>query len=174
MKSNKIDPGTFLGKIVLLTKMQQMKKTSIRLVLALAFSVLLLGACKKDKDDKPVGATKENLAGSYKLTKLDAMVPGTSPQNMLGTLEDCEKDDIYTLRADFTARYEDAGTKCDANGSNSYDTNWELDGNNITVHGGSYDFIGVIKSFDGKTLVIEGTYDYMGMSVKFEATLAKQ
>lgn len=159
--------------MILLTKIQRMKKTSIRILFTFALSAILLGACKKDKDAEPVGATKENLAGSYKLIKLDVTVPGAPPQDGLSELEDCEKDDIYTLRVDFTARYEDAGTKCDANGSSTYDTEWELDGNNITVRGGSYDFVGVIKSFNGKNLVIEGTYD-MGVSVKFQATLAKQ
>lgn len=160
--------------MILLTKIQRMKKTSIRILFTFALSVILLGACKKDKDDEPVGATKESLAGSYKLTKLDITMPGVPTQDGYAEMDDCEKDDIYTLNADLSARYEDAGTKCDANGSSTYDTEWSLDGNNITVRGGSYDFIGVIKSFNGTTLVIEGTYDFMGMSAKFRATLVKQ
>jgi hypothetical protein len=173
LKSNKIGPIPFIREMILLTKIQQMKKTSIRLVLALGLFAITFGACKKDKDEA-VSVTKENLAGKYKISKVELIVPGAPPQDMLATFDDCEKDDVYTLNANMTAKYEDVGTKCDANGSNTYDTNWTLDGNAIVVRGNSMDYIGNVKSYDGKTLVIEGSYDFMGVSMTFRATLAKQ
>ncbi|NII24956.1 lipocalin family protein [Pseudoflavitalea sp. X16] len=151
-----------------------MKKTSIRLLLMFAVSAILLGACKKDKDAEPVAVTKENLAGKYKATEIKGKAAGVDYDVYNEVFEACERDDIYTLNADFTAKYEDAGTKCDANGSSSYDTEWELDGNNIVIRGNSMDYIGVVKSFDGTTLVIEGSADFMGMSTSFRAVLKKQ
>jgi len=152
-----------------------MKKTSIHLMLSIIFSTIILAGCQKSKDsDEPVAVTKESLAGSYKLTALTSktsIVP--DEQNSYNELEACERDDIYTLRADFTADYTDAGTHCDPDGSYP-NVNWQLDGNNIMIPGSSTDYSGTIKSYNGKTLVIEGLYTVMGINVTVKATFTKQ
>ena len=151
-----------------------MKKTSIHLMLSIIFATIILAGCTKSKDSEPVGVTKENLAGSYKLTALKSktnIIP--DEVDSYGELEACEKDDIYTLRADFTADYTDAGTKCDPDGSYP-NVNWQLDGNNIMIPGSSSDYSGVVKSYDGKTLVVEGSYSIGSISVTVKATFTKQ
>ncbi|AXY76248.1 hypothetical protein D3H65_20625 [Paraflavitalea soli] len=144
-----------------------MKKTSIRLVLAIAFSAMLFTACKKDKDEA-VAASKENLIGSYKLTEARAKVL-TQDLDVLDTyVEACQKDDVYVLNADFTAKIKDEGTKC-GNGE-GYTSSWELDGNYIDIDG----YSGNIKSFDGKTLVIEASGTQSGITATLTFKFAKQ
>ena len=148
-----------------------MKRTSIHLMLTIIFSAVLLGACKKDKDEA-VEPTKENLAGSYKLTGLTTSTSSTGEVDTYSQLEACERDDIYTLNTDFSATYTDAGTKCDPEGT--YESAWSLDENkNIVITGGTMDYEGTVKSFNGKTLVIEGTYN-VGITYTIKATFTKQ
>jgi hypothetical protein len=148
-----------------------MKKTSIHLMLIIIFSAVLLGACKKDKDEE-IEPTKENLAGNYKLTGLTTSTPSSGEVNTYNQIEACERDDIYTLNTDFSAAYTDAGTECEPPGS--YESTWSFDENkNITINGSSFDYEGTVKSFNGKTLVVEGTYN-MGITYTIKATFTKQ
>ncbi|WP_276479941.1 lipocalin family protein [Paraflavitalea pollutisoli] len=150
-----------------------MKKTSIRLGLAVAFSALLFTACKKDDEAAPASLTKESIAGKYKLTDAQ-IVPPVGPTYSVYTtyLKECERDDIYTLNTDFSAKYEDAGKACE--GTSPKTTTWKLEGKNITVQGGTLEFIGVVNSWDGSTLVIDGGYELGGVTVKIRGTLVKQ
>lgn len=145
-----------------------MKKTSIRIILALVLSAALFGSCKKDKDEEPVGATKENLVGTYKLKSAVTKIL-TENYDAVDFLEECQKDDTYTLNADFSALYTDAGTKCDPQGG--YQTNWELDGNYIEIDA---EYAGNIKSFNGKILVIEASGTEAGITFTVTVTLEKQ
>jgi len=154
--------------MILLTKIQRMKKTSIRLVLAIAFSAMLFTACKKDKDDEAVAATKENLIGSYKLTSAKAKVLSQEVDVIDTYVEACQKDDVYVLNADFSAKIKDEGTKC-GNGE-GYTSSWELDGNYIDIDG----YSGNIKSFDGKTLVVEASGSQGGITATITFVFAKQ
>lgn len=156
--------------MILLTKIPYMKKTSIRLVLALAFSAMMFTACKKDKDDEPVAATKENLIGSYKLTKFEMKVSGLpTPVDLYAVfLEACQRDDVYTLSADFKVQVTDEGTKCSP--LNSYQSTWSMDGNYVEIDG----YAGTVKSFDGKTLVLEGSGSEGGFTGTASATFIKQ
>ena len=151
-----------------------MKKTSIHLMLSIIFATIILAGCQKSKDSEPVAVTKESLAGSYKLTALKSKT-NIIPQetDSYGELEACERDDVYTLRSDFTADYTDAGTKCDPDGSYP-NVGWDLDGNNIMIPGSSMDYSGVVKSYDGKTLVVEGSYALGSITVTIIATFSKQ
>lgn len=145
-----------------------MKKPSIRLLLMFAVSAILLGACKKDKDDEPVAATKENLVGSYKLTSAKAKALGQEMDLMEEYFEPCQRDDIYKLNADYTVQVKDEGTKCDPDGS--YESSWELDGNYIDIDG----YAGNIKSFNGKTLVIEASGSQNGVTATSTFVFEKQ
>ncbi len=133
---------------------------------------MMFTACKKDNDEAPADLTKESLAGKYKLSNLELVLPAGAPQSMMSTLEACEKDDIYTLKTDFSATYEDAGTSCGGDAVET--TTWKLEGKNITVQGGSQEFNGIVKSWDKKTLVIDCVYQYMGASVTLRGSLTRQ
>lgn len=144
-----------------------MKKTSIRIILALVLSAALFGSCKKDKDEA-VTVTKENLLGSYKLTELKLIVAGQPVDLYTTFLEACQRDDIYKLNGDFTVEVKDEGTQCGQ--GTGYESTWELDGNYIDIDG----YSGDVKSFDGKTLVIEGNGSQGGISGTAKAVFVKQ
>lgn len=146
-----------------------MKKTSIHLALALVFSFILFGSCKKDDDNNSSDITKENLAGTYKVTKAEYTTSITGTIDYLAYLEDCQKDDTYTLKTDFTGTHNDAGTKCTDPGDEAIE--WSLDGNTIIIAG---DYAGTIKSFDGKTLTIEGSESEGGITASYSFILVKQ
>ena len=121
-----------------------MKKT------LLAFSALALltfGSCDKE-DDVDTSITKEALAGSYKLTAITAKVGSFPEQDFTNqALEACERDDITTLKTDFTYTYTDAGTKCSP--PSDFTGTWGLPGNNkMEIDGDVY----TIAKWDGKEL----------------------
>ncbi|MBO9563725.1 MAG: lipocalin family protein [Niastella sp.] len=145
-----------------------MKKTSIRLVLALGLFATTFGACKKDKDGNGVEITKENLVGTYKLTKAKYTMPIVGEMDYLALMDDCEKDDTYTLKADFSATKNDVGTKCNPVGNASI--TWTLAEQTIMVD----TYGGKIKSFDGTTLTIEGSESQQGMTVSYSIVFVKQ
>jgi len=136
----------------------------------LAFSVLTLvfSSCKKDKTDAPVTATKENLTGTYKMTAATMASGGSSVDvfNNDNFTEPCERDDIYKLNADNSYSIQDAGTVCSP--SNDYNGGtWSLDNSTTLNLDGE---IGTIKSWNGKTLVV----DYAMSGVTFSSTYVKQ
>ena len=145
-----------------------MKKSNLLPVL-FAFVLVLTGAaCKKSKDEA-VAPTKENLAGTYKLISIKAKVTGTAEQDITNQyLEPCQLDDLYTLNANLTYQYVDAGTKCDPAGD--YNDTWSLQGNVISF--ADYEF--TITKFDGKNLVGSETFQEQGMTVTMTGTFQKQ
>jgi hypothetical protein len=123
-----------------------MKKT----ILALSIGTLLFTSCKKE--DTPFVATKENIAGSYKLTA--ATFAGINVFNnsdeSLNFYDACERDDIFSLNINSTYAVADAGTQCDP--ASDAEGTWEfVNSKTISVDGET----STIKSWDGKTLVTE-------------------
>ncbi|WP_315818317.1 lipocalin family protein [Paraflavitalea speifideaquila] len=59
--------------------------------------------------------------------------PAGGPQNFMSTLDECEKDDAYTLNADLSAKFEDLGATCSQTTVRT--TTWKLDGKNIEIDG---------------------------------------
>lgn len=143
-----------------------MKKTLLKLSLALLVVATSFTACKKDKD---VAYTKENLAGTYKLASVS--INGQNiPLNQVPELDECEIDDLYQLNVDFSAKYIDAGVKCVPPGDDD-NTSWELLPNNRII---VVDLEGEIKSFDGKSLVVGETITEQGITMTYRITLVKQ
>ena len=128
----------------------------------------LLAACSKKDEDYKISATKENLVGKYKLTALTDQAGSAAPQDVLSTLESCEKDDRIQLNADLTYNYLDEGTKCtpkgDDNGAWAY-----LSTTQISIDGD----VSTIKSFDGNTLILTSTETILGTIHTLSTTLVK-
>lgn len=119
-----------------------------KMFFALSVVALLATSCKKDDAEKSsnVTATKENLTGSYMLSKVAAQV-GSYPESDVTNvyLEQCDRDDIYKLNADDTYQVVDAGEQCD----NDYQGDWSLtNATTIVIDGDTY----TIRKFDGKSL----------------------
>lgn len=167
MKNNKIGLQALISEMILLTKKPNMKKTSIRLVLAFACSSLILGACKKDKDGGSTEATKENLVGTYKVVSAKAKVAGVE-MDLLAQAEACDKDNHIVLTADFKAQFKDEGEKCDPPGDD--ESTWSLDGKYISI---ADEYYGEVKSFKDKQLVLETTVTEQGITATTTFVLQK-
>lgn len=129
---------------------------------------LLFSSCKKDNEDqKALTPTKENLSGIYKITKIMGREGSGAEQEVTNEwMEECEKDDLHKLNTDLTYEWIDAGTKCLPTGG--YTDKWNLlNAMTVVIDGDTYN----IKSFDGKTLVLEYAWS---STVTLTATYAKQ
>jgi len=141
-----------------------MKKT----ILALSMLSLVFVSCKKDDKDEPVTPTKENLTGTYKMTAFTISSGGQSMDAFNNLMEPCDRDDIYKLNADLTYNIVDAGTVCSPD--NNDVSTWSLSGSTLTLDGDP----GTIKSWNGKTLVVEATDNSSGTAVTYSSTFVKQ
>ena len=115
---------------------------------------LVATACKKSKDAPAL--TKENVAGAYMLEKVTFKYGSSGEQDITaGYVDDCEKDDIVTLKTDFTYDSKDAGQEC----SGDYTGTWGLPAaNKFELDGDQYD----VAKWDGNTLAISQAYDFGG------------
>ena len=139
-----------------------------KLLLGLFSLSLVATACKKSKDAPAV--TKENLAGSYKITSIKASING-SPFVDADYRDACQKDDIIELKADNTYSYHDAGTVCNPAGDAT--GTWQLDGNTISSPDET-EMNGDITSFDGSSMEITVNTTDGGTSMTIKTTLKKQ
>jgi hypothetical protein len=105
-------------------------------------------ACKKsDKTDD--SKTVTNISGTYNLTGFTVDLGGIN-LNVYDSLPACERDNVILLNADSSAQFVDAGTICDPP-SDAVST-WHLSADADSIYLG--DNGGLIKTFDGKNLVI--------------------
>jgi len=127
-----------------------MKKT----IFALAFSSLLIIACKKDHNElQDITPTVQTLSGSYKMAKITARVSGGPEQDITNNyLSACQKDDVHKLNSNLTYDYMDAGTVCSSDGS--YSGVWSLPSSTSIIIDGE---TASILKFNGSNLNI--SYD---------------
>lgn len=128
-----------------------------KVVLSLSVMALLETACKKDVDTpEAITPTKENLTGSYLLSKITAQTANAPEYPVTNYMDSCQRDDIFKLNADYTYQVVDAGMQCGGN----YSDTWSLvNASTIVLEGDTY----TIRRFDGKTL--ELTEDYNGSTL---------
>ena len=77
---------------------------------------------------------------------------GVPEQDAFQSIKDCERDNLYELKADSSFKYVDTGVVCDAEAEN-YEGNWKLEGGQISFYGQT----GTISNFDGNTLEVTTT-----------------
>jgi hypothetical protein len=142
-----------------------MKKISI---LALS-AVVLLASCKKDKDAANCEVSVAGIAGSYKISKVEAIIIGTSQDITSTSVEACKRDDVYVLKADKTVSYQDAGTVCSLNGTGT--GTWDIVNGKLTLNANGTDFDGAAVSNNCSGIVVEET---VGNGSSLRTTFAKQ
>ena len=121
-----------------------MKKTVLAMM---AIAMLATTSCKKE--DKAMVASKENLAGSYKLTSAKV---GTNGSPEMEFIQACQKDNISTLKSDMTFTVVEGSEVC--SNSAEVSSNWDLpNSTTIVLDGDLYS----IKSWNGKELVLAVT-----------------
>jgi len=126
-----------------------MKKVTTAFTLVALLTCGTLFSCNKNPDVPTCEVTVANLSGSYKLSALQYKSSASAaPVDYLATMDDCEKDNILTLKSDGSYHSDDAGTVCSPNESG--DGTWQLKGNTLTSDG---TLNGTIDSYDCKILV---------------------
>lgn len=132
---------------------------------AVAASALLF-SCKKN-DKTSCDATVAAIAGNYKISSMTVLGQSVIDQYM----DACQKDDVYQLKADKTAIYDDAGTQCNPSGDDN--GNWDVVNGTLTITqslGGGMEFSGTVIN---KCNSIEVTED-LGGNYKLVTTFTKQ
>lgn len=122
----------------------------------LSLTLIIGTACKKSKDAPAF--TKENVAGAYTLIKVTFKTSaGGGEQDITSSyVDDCEKDDILTLKADGTYDSKDAGQTC----TGDYTGLWGIPASNkFDLDGEVYD----VASWDGATLAASQSFNMGGM-----------
>ena len=142
-------------------------KNHLLLLLTVIGIIAIVASCKKSSSNN-TSITKENIAGSYKLTGVSVTVPPFPAQDVTDSIPACQRDDIVKLNVDLSMVYTDAGTKCAPPGD--FNSTWSLSGNNISIDTLS----GVIQKFDGKVLIINSDINFNGISGTSTETFTKQ
>ncbi len=133
-----------------------MRKIQLSVFAAALF--LVFSACKKSNNTSDA-KTVQNLSGSYNLTAAVLSANGFS-FNVYDSLPVCEKDNLIQLNADGRYVTIDAGVVCDPKIEDAGTWTLSADTDSLYVSGGAATIIGtkgaLIKSWDGKTLVLTG------------------
>lgn len=145
----------------------------IKYLITICSILVLVTSCKKDDDDNndPSARTKENLSGNYVLVSAIAKL-GVFEQDITNDetyIPACTKDDVLTLKSDFTFSSTDAGVKCNPDGS--YSGNWSLPNTNtIIIENRTF----TILDFDGSNLKLSNRADTPLGQVDITSTFRKQ
>ncbi|RAJ77397.1 lipocalin-like protein [Chitinophaga dinghuensis] len=151
-----------------------MKSASMKWALIALVSGSILYSCKKE-DSQPNNNNNScevnvaNLVGNYKVTALQYKASANAtPVDFLAQMEDCEKDDILTLKTNGTYTFTDAGIVCKPDGNQ--EGTWKLEGKTLISDG---ILQGTVSSYNCKTLVyyVENS---LADGDKFTFTLTKQ
>lgn len=119
----------------------------------LSLTLIVGTSCKKSKDAPAL--TKENVAGQWMLDKVTFKYASTEQDITSAWVDDCQKDDIVTLKVDFTYDSHDAGVEC----TGDYSGTWGLPAaQKFELDGDQYD----VSTWDGSTLGISQAYDFGG------------
>jgi len=141
----------------------------IPLIVAAVAALFLFISCKKS-DNVSNAKTVQNISGSYNLTGLTWTALGVTA-NVYDSLPPCEKDNILQFDADGSVHEIDAKILCDPPETDSLST-WGLSSNGDSLYLDHSPYL--IKSWDGKTLVITGVVDYGPPVVTGVTTFVKQ
>ena len=107
-------------------------KFSIKILLLL-FAAASIGmtACKKDEKSNE---DKLTASSCWKQTKSETFDPATSIWTA-DAIDDCDKDDCATFKADKTVTFDEGATKCDPADEQTINGTWSLsaDGKTLTI-----------------------------------------
>ncbi|HYF32703.1 MAG TPA: hypothetical protein VD993_16370 [Chitinophagaceae bacterium] len=131
----------------------------------LSLTLLIGTSCKKSKDAPAF--TKENVIGNYMLTKVVFSANGQEQDITSSYVDDCEKDDIVTLKIDGTYESDDAGQPC----TGDYTGTWAIPAaNKFDMDGEVFD----VSSWDGTTMGISQAWNFGGMNGSVIIYMKKQ
>ena len=160
-----------------------MKKALVffpRLLLFLTFSFLLV---RCSDDDEPQ-TTADLLLGNWMITASIYNPPvdfGNGPvSDGFPFWDDCDKDDIYIIKANGVGEYNEGATKCDPGDPQTEAFTWALKSNNTiltiseTTGGISVGVDYEIIQLDASTLKLKFTFDNAGVSQTITETYTRK
>jgi hypothetical protein len=162
--------------------MKNLRFTRTLMLTAFVLSIIVTG-CKKDKEEVlPDGST----SFTDKTWKVDAMtinpaidwdLDGTPDTDILGLMEECDQDDLITLRKDGKTITNYGKTKCDPSEPNEEPTgSWTFDADSkkmtLTYDGGDVEEWTVTQN-DGSTLKMKGVLPNVTPEYTITMTLKK-
>ena len=145
---------------------------------------LILNSCKKKEDEEATPSKASMLAGTWKMTAFTCDPPydlfGTPISDFFVFFQDCEKDDLLTVKSDKTYTFNEGATKCNTSDPDLKDTGtWLLssDGKKVTIDSDSGDAeIYDLKSLTSSSMSIS-MMEYDSLNAKtytYTQTFAKQ
>lgn len=144
-----------------------MTKSFIAFV-GLAFTLLFV-ACKKDSKTQTCNISIDEIAGTYKVTKVESVTGGTTVDVSSSILTSCPASGIYKLNADKTLTYTELPA-CSGNGNGT----WDIVSGKISIiqTGNGFDLVSAtVNSFNCSVMV--ATQD-IGAGASFVYTFTKQ
>jgi len=146
-----------------------------RIIIVSTTFFLLLSSCKKENSNSTPTCNKTvaDIAGTYSIVKVEAGLAEPLTDITTSELDPCQLDDKLVLNANGTANYQDVGTVCSPNGSETGTWSIGSDGK-MTLNAGTTDVSNAeISSFDCATLVLLANEVISGIPVKFRLTIKK-
>jgi hypothetical protein len=142
-----------------------------KIIIAGAAIVLfpLTYACKKSDTNGSSAKTVQNLSGSYGLADLTVTYSGLT-LDLYDSLPACEKDNTIQLETNGTAQFIDAGMQCVPPSDSSGTWSLSPNGDSLYIQGSG----NLIKSWDGKTLVLTGIEYVQTLPFASTTTLVKK
>ncbi|MEO7922389.1 MAG: lipocalin family protein [Chitinophagaceae bacterium] len=134
-------------------------------VLICLLSTTLFSSCKDKKEECVTSVA--SVAGTYKLTSLRAKPAGGTESEIIASLPDCFRDNLYVLNANTVYIFQDAGIPCTPNGTNT--GNWSLSGTTFSLEGEVF----VLQSFDCSRLIAY-KQDYPSAGDRWTYTFTRQ
>lgn len=146
-----------------------MKKTILSFS---AIVMLVTSGCKKE-ETKSKEVTKENVSGTYTITKVEAKVSNSradiTTDYFRSFAEECDRDNTITFELNGIYVEKDGTMKCDP--SSDSDGTWSItNSSTLSIDG---ELIGV-ESFTGNNLMLVEDYSYSGQQGKIIRTLTKK
>jgi hypothetical protein len=99
-----------------------------------------LGGCSKNDNDGGNGPSEKtqlitSAAWKYDDAKVDITGDEVGDTGLPpGILQDCDKDNVITLKLDSTGTIDEGNTKCDAGDPQSVDITWEFKNNETVIN----------------------------------------
>ena len=160
-------------------------KKILSATLALCFSIIILSACKKDKDQaQPQDVEALLLNKSWKLTAFTvdpAIDFGNGATNdVLSYWDDCEKDDLFIFKPNGVFIIDEGATKCDpgdpqqSTGTWSYNKTSKLLTYCIGTPGFCYGYSGTITEINDTQFKATSSESINNTTYDYKVTFTKQ